>query len=133
MSRINSNPPSGPNESYANSGTKTAGGLNVIAGIWLIIAGFVLGYAHEPTALWNSIILGIIVLVIAWIRMANVATMPGLAWVNMLAGIWLVISPWVLHFANQQTPTWNSVVLGIIVFILAAWGLASSPQRPALG
>lgn len=33
----------------------------VLAGIWLIIGPFVLGYSHLPYALWNSIGIGILV------------------------------------------------------------------------
>lgn len=36
----------------------------VLAGIWLIIAPFILGYSTLPQALWNDIILGIIVAVV---------------------------------------------------------------------
>lgn len=35
--------------------------IGIVFGIWLIIAPFILGYAHNPTAMWNDIILGIII------------------------------------------------------------------------
>ena len=39
-----------------------AAGLNVIAGIWLIIAPFVLAfYRTESGAAWNSVILGVLI------------------------------------------------------------------------
>jgi hypothetical protein len=125
--------PAGPHPSNSDTGTKTAGGLNIIAGIWLIISGFILGYSNQPAPLWDDIILGIIVLVVAWARIANVGAMPSLAWINIIAGIWLFISPWVVRFSNQPTAMWNNIILGIIVFILAIWGLSTSPQRPAVG
>lgn len=43
-----------------------ASGLNVAAGIWLIVAPFVLGYSGTARALWNDIILGVIVLALAF-------------------------------------------------------------------
>jgi len=133
MTRIGSNPASGSNTPNNERATKTAGGLNIVAGIWLVISGFVLGYAHQPAPLWNDIILGIIVLVIAWIRLGNFGTVPGVAWVNILAGIWLFFSPWIVGFVNLPTAMWNNVILGIIVFVLAIWGLATSHHRPAMG
>lgn len=39
--------------------------VNIVAGIWLIISPFVLGFTTNTAAMWNAIILGIIVLVIA--------------------------------------------------------------------
>ncbi len=35
-------------------------------GIWEVMAPFVLGYVGEKPALWNNIILGIIIAVGAW-------------------------------------------------------------------
>lgn len=132
MSSVNSDFRSG-NGSSNDGATKTAGGLNIVAGIWLIIAGFVLGYSNQLTPLWNDIILGIIVLVVAWIRLGNIGAVPGIAWVNLLAGIWLFCSPWILGFANQPTPLWNNIILGILVVVLAAWGLSTSHRRSAMG
>lgn len=49
----------------------TASGLNVVAGIWLIIAPFLLGYSGITAALWNDIIIGIAVVVFAGIRISG--------------------------------------------------------------
>lgn len=38
----------------------------VLAGLWLIIAPFVLGYSSVRNALWNDLVLGTIVLAIGW-------------------------------------------------------------------
>jgi SPW repeat len=38
---------------------------NVILGIWLIISPFALGFA-SGVALWNDVILGIIIAIVAW-------------------------------------------------------------------
>ena len=43
-----------------DSQVRTASGINVIAGIWLIIAPFTLGYA-SGISLVNDVILGIII------------------------------------------------------------------------
>src|SRR5947209_1729350 len=100
--------------------SRIASSLNVIAGLWLIISPFVLGYTDMTTALWNSIILGVLVAVLAGIRAAYPTENVGLSWINLLFGLWLIISPFVLRFDNPR-PTWNEVILGIIVGILAVW------------
>lgn len=41
---------------------KTCGWICIVAGIWLIVAPFALGYAGVAGALWNDIILGLVVL-----------------------------------------------------------------------
>ncbi|MCD6085961.1 SPW repeat protein [bacterium] len=41
-----------------------------------------------------------------------------LSWIEVLAGIWLIISPWVLQFSAEAGATYNSVILGLIVGII---------------
>ena len=35
--------------------------LNLIVGLWLIIAPFVLGYTHQSGPMWNQIIVGLLI------------------------------------------------------------------------
>jgi SPW repeat len=132
MSSVNTNPQprnTSPNDEVA---TRTAGGLNILAGIWLIISPFILSYGNLPAATWNDIVLGIIVAAVAWVRISDTPVFPGLAWINVVAGVWLFISPWVFNFASNPTPLWNNLILGVIVFVFAIWGAVASPQRPAV-
>ena len=103
--------------------------LNVIAGIWLIIAPFVLLYGNS-TAQINDIVLGIVIGVFALIR----AFAPGfqtawLSWLNALWGIWLIIGSFILGYAGQARN--NDILLGIIVLVLGLCSAAVSAQdRP---
>jgi hypothetical protein len=45
--------------------------------------------------------------------------MNRLSWINVLAGIWLIISPWVLGFRSITAATWSAVITGIIVGLVA--------------
>jgi hypothetical protein len=42
--------------------------INFILGLWLIIAPFALQFRDNPMALWNSVILGIVIAVLSIIR-----------------------------------------------------------------
>jgi hypothetical protein len=46
--------------------------------------------------------------------------MNWLSGVNLLVGIWLIISPWVLGFSSTTQATWSTVIAGIIVAVLGA-------------
>lgn len=50
-----------------------------------------------------------------------------LSGLNVLAGIWLIIAPWVLGYSTRD-PRWNDIILGIIVFLLAV-GSAEATAR----
>src|SRR5437868_13716449 len=46
---------------------------------------------------------------------SEIVSLSGL---NVIAGIWLIIAPWVLGYSGRD-PRWNDVVFGIIVGIFA--------------
>jgi SPW repeat len=96
--------------------------LNVLAGIWLIISPFVLGYTGAD-ATWNPIVFGAIICALALARLAGGARAAEISVVNMAIGVWLFISAFWLATSSQAS--WNVGILGVVVFVLAAW--ASSP------
>ncbi len=89
--------------------------INLLAGIWMIIAPFAVGAATG--ARWNDVIFGILILACAIGRMANPSA-QGLSWANFIFGIWLIISPFILGFVGSGL-RWNNIVTGIIVLIFA--------------
>ena len=103
-------------------------GINIVLGAWLIIAPFVLGY-QTMVALWNNIIVGAIVLILAWIRAANPNSMPGLSWINVILGVWLIIAPFVLGYASTTGIRWNDIVVGIGIAVFGAWSALVAPTQ----
>jgi hypothetical protein len=108
-------------------------GLNLLAGVWLIISPFVLTLAAVPDVRWNNVAAGITIAVVAIIRM-GASNQPGLSWVNAALGVWIIISPWVLGFAANATLMWNNVIIGALVALVALSsafsGNAAAPERP---
>jgi hypothetical protein len=51
-------------------------------------------------------------------------------WISLVLGVWLVLSPWVLHYAGHPALSWNSVVLGVLVGI-AGLISATTPSSAA--
>jgi hypothetical protein len=93
-----------------------ASGLNVLAGIWLIIAPFVLGYGSGDPY-WNDIVFGAIVAVLALVRISGAYRASELSWINALIGVWLFVSAFWLDSTGRAGG--NDIILGIIVFLLA--------------
>lgn len=107
---------------------RVASGLNIILGAWLIIAPFVLAFS-DMVALWDSIIVGAVVLILAWIRMANPMSAPGISWVNAILGIWLIVAPFVLGFTAMAGSMWNNIIVGVVVAVLGAWSALATPAK----
>ena len=95
--------------------------LNLLIGIWLFISPWVIGFAGaEYVASWNAWILGIGIVVFS----ALAVSIPQ-AWeevINILLGIWMVISSWVIGVASRAVET-NAVIVGLLVILFAAWAM----------
>lgn len=108
---------------------QTFSGLNLLAGLWLIIAPWLLGYDTVPAALWNDSVVGIAVVILAGLRMLAPARHLGISRINAVLGLWLIVSPFVLQygegFVMRNVAFWNDVVLGSIVFVLARLSIAT--------
>ena len=101
------------NEQQVSMSERSSSGnswVNLLLGIWVIISPFVLGI-HAPKGIWNNVITGVVVGVLAIIRWSM--HQSGWSWVNLILGIWLVISPFVLFLSS--TAMWNNVIVGIII------------------
>ena len=109
----------------------TASGLNIIAGLWLIVAPFVLGYT-APTPRLNDIILGVVIGVFALIRTFTPLRATWLSWANIVLGLWLIAAPFVIGYSGQA-PLYNDIVLGIIVIGLAAWSSGATTEAQSHG
>jgi len=105
--------------------------VNAVAGLWLIISPFIIGYATAQ-ALWNDIIVGLAVGVVSLVRALskNMSSTRWIVWLNSILGIWLIIAPFVLVF-GMAIEGWNSVIMGIIVAILGLLGVSTKTVNPA--
>jgi hypothetical protein len=118
-----------PNRSEEVS--RPASTLNVLAGIWLIISPWVLGFSGMQAAMLSTLLVGIAVLVLAIIRLGTTGT-SGLSLLNFWLGLWLIISPFVLSFASRSLAMSNAIILGILVAIFGLWAaLAAHRTAPS--
>ena len=96
---------------------------NFLLGLWLVASPWVLGYAGETTAAWNTYIVGVVIAALA--ALAFFAQQKWEHWVSLAIGAWLIVSPWVLAYDALQAALWNQIVTGLVVCVLAIWAAAS--------
>jgi SPW repeat len=103
----------------------------LVFGVWLFFSPFILQYSsHTGTAAWDAYVLGVGVAFFAIVSLA--APQLWEEWVNLILGIWMIISPFVLGFHAENAATWNSVVLGLLIGGDAIWAMQPhQPMRPA--
>ena len=98
-----------------------ASGINLILGLWLIIAPFVLGFTVHTHSEWNTIIVGILVATIAAIRIWGGRGASWLSWINAGLALWLIVSPWIYGNSDVSAIMWNDIIVGVVVLVLSAW------------
>lgn len=42
---------------------------------------------------------------------------------NLILGLWMIASPWVLSYQFERTATWNAVIVGLLIAAAAAYAL----------
>ncbi|MFQ5754470.1 MAG: SPW repeat protein [Acidiferrobacterales bacterium] len=102
--------------------------VTLVLGVWLFLSPFILQYADAAgMAAWNAYILSIGVVVFAGAALAKPQVWE--EWVNLVLGLWLIISPFVLGFYDQTMAAWNHIIVGLLVGGDAVWSILE--QRPA--
>src|SRR6516164_8249848 len=95
-----------------------ASGINILAGIWLTIAPFILCPA-QPVIRWNDTIAGLFLIMLGSLRYVHPLHRFWMSWLNAFVGVWLTASPFILqchHIASQV----NDTTLGFVVFVAGA-------------
>jgi hypothetical protein len=106
-------------------------GLTLLAGTWLAISPFVVGFrpAERDLAL-NNLICGIVVAVLALAYATNYGRTHGLNWVVPLVGIWTIVSTWAAQGTDVAGGTmFNNIVTGLVITLLGLAQLAVSRER----
>ncbi|HEY9523755.1 MAG TPA: SPW repeat protein [Thermopolyspora sp.] len=109
-----------------------ADGLLMVAGLFLAISPWVVGFANLTPLTVNNLITGIAVTVLALGFSSVFGRMYGIAWVAPLIGIWTIIAPWVISgdMSNART-IWTNVIVGAVILLLGltAQGLGMARGR----
>ncbi|HKL77523.1 MAG TPA: SPW repeat protein [Gammaproteobacteria bacterium] len=104
---------------------------NLIFGVWMLLSPAVLAMDTAGAAAWNAYIVGIAVGVIAIIALIQPAGWEEV--VNLLLGLWLLASPWIIGFSAVAAAVTNQVIFGLLIVIGAVWALTEVSRQRAPG
>jgi len=109
-------------------GARAASVIALLAGVWLILSPWVY-QAHAGPGAWNSWIVGIVITILAAIRLSSSNEgIVALSWINCLLGIWTFVSPWIYGYAGRTGEFVNSLCVGVIVFVAALQSAINTPH-----
>ncbi len=112
------------------SGIKNMNWAMAVVGVWVVIAPFVLGYASTSAALWNDIIVGVAVVILAAASAMSKAEggVRTMDWINAVLGLWLILAPFILGYSAVTAALWSDIVAGVVILVLSVWAERELPK-----
>lgn len=102
-----------------NSVVQLADGLTFMAGLYLAMSPWIVGFTDMGTLVGNNLIAGAALAMLAFGFASAYGRTHGLTWVAPLIGVWTIISPWVVSGDVSTTSTiWSNVVVGAVTVVL---------------
>jgi hypothetical protein len=93
----------------------------LVLAICLFISPWVIGYTTVMVPAWNAWIVGALLGALALATLSVFAEWE--EWVNVVLGLWLIVSPWLLAFAADRNTMITHVILGVLVVVASAWAV----------
>lgn len=117
-SPVSMNTPGSGNVNGKIGSIRAASVICLLAAIWLFVSPWVYGAAARGDA-WNSWVLGVVIFLLALLRISRPAFSTGISWVNAVLGAWVFCSPWIYGYLGNTGRFINSLCVGFIVFVFA--------------
>ena len=113
---------------------RAVSGVLIVVGLWEALAPFILGYPNTATALWNALLIGVILftLELRALILDDVNAYRTLDWISALLGLWLVVALFIPGYTAPPVAVWNDMTVGLLVIELAGW-TAIGLGRPTTG
>ena len=100
--------------------------INVIAGVWLLLSPWILGFGNTYALSPNNVFWGIVVALLAasrlWWHQGAWAS-----WTDFVLGVWIVSSPYILGTDSQRFII-NNLIVGLVVIAMSLWSAIVSPR-----
>lgn len=99
--------------------------VNGLLGCWLAASPSEMEYSLNHLAAGNACGVGAVLVLFNMIAVSRIFD-EGQEIVNILLGVWLVLSPYALSFATERNPATNAIAVGVSVIVLASWQIHDS-------
>ncbi|MEU8247243.1 SPW repeat protein [Nonomuraea sp. NPDC048916] len=111
----------------ANPTAQLTDGLALLAGTYLAVSPWIVGFQGLSGITVNNLITGLLVALLALGYSSAFGRTYGLAWVAPIIGVWTIIAPWVISGPNNATRVIiSNVVVGAIILLLGLANMQTS-------
>src|SRR5215469_3206572 len=94
--------------------------VDMVLGVWLAVSPWILGFSEsDPAATRNALIIGIAVAALSALTFLAYSVIE--EWVDVVLGLWLIVSPWILSSAGNGAVAADFVIVGALVAGLSGY------------
>jgi SPW repeat len=94
-------------------------GLALLTGLYVAASPWIVGFSATGPLTNCNVFAGIAVAFLAYGFATSLDRAHGMTWTLPVLGVWLIVSPWVLHgFALSTGMIWSNVVAGALLTFL---------------
>ena len=101
--------------------------VGMALGAWMLVSPWVVGFSDHHAATMNALVLGTILVLEELLEL--VVHEMAEEWIDLVAGLWLTISPIVLGFAALVPAAVNAMAVGLLVVVFAAWAMSPLDKK----
>lgn len=99
----------------------------VVLGAWVFASPFIARFQDLPAALWNAVVVGLVLLGLELMRAREPLKRPGFSLISALLGLWLLVSPFLFGFWGvRDAVVWSLAVPGLLILVLAVWSASET-------
>jgi SPW repeat-containing protein len=95
----------------------------IVLGMWMLVSPWVIGFSDYSAATMNALVMGTVLVLAELLELSVHETAE--EWLDIVAGLWLLVSPVALGFTSSMPATVSTVAVGFLTVLFAA--LALSP------
>jgi hypothetical protein len=109
---------------------QVADGLTMLAGLFLALSPWIVGFTGIASLTVNNLVTGIAVALLSLGFSSAFGRTYGIAWTAPLIGVWTIVAPWVIRGEAATTATViTNVVVGAVITVLGLVALGMSMTR----
>ncbi|GAA3698606.1 SPW repeat protein [Nonomuraea antimicrobica] len=114
----------------AKPAVQVAEGLTLLAGLFLALSPWIVGFTGIGSLTVNNLVTGLAVALLSLGFSSAFGRMYGIAWTAPLIGIWTILAPWLVSGGAATTRTIvTNVIVGAIITVLGLIALGMSMAR----